>query len=103
MKYATTLVNLKNIVLGTSVVAQWLRLWAPNAGGLGLIPGQGIRFHVLQLKIPHALEKFEDPKCHNQGPGQPNKYIKNETKQKNIVLGERSQTEKATCCMTPFV
>ena len=26
---------------GTSLVVQWLRLHAPNAGGLGLIPGQG--------------------------------------------------------------
>ena len=27
-----------------------LRLWAPNAGGLGVIPGQG-------TKIPHAAPK----------------------------------------------
>ena len=26
----------------------------PNAGGLGLIPGQGTRSHILQLKILHA-------------------------------------------------
>ena len=26
---------------GTSLVAHWLRLCSPNAGGLGLIPGQG--------------------------------------------------------------
>ena len=26
---------------GTSLVAQWLRLGSPNAGGLGSIPGQG--------------------------------------------------------------
>ena len=30
---------------------QWLRLCAPNAGGSGLIPGQGTRYHMLQLKI----------------------------------------------------
>ena len=28
---------------GTSLVVQWVRLYTPNAGGLGLIPGQGIR------------------------------------------------------------
>ena len=28
---------------GTSLVIQWLRLHAPNAGGLGSIPGQGCR------------------------------------------------------------
>ena len=27
--------------VGTSVVVQWLRLHAPNAGGLGSIPGRG--------------------------------------------------------------
>ena len=26
---------------GTNLVAQWLRLHAPSAGGLGLIPGSG--------------------------------------------------------------
>ena len=30
----------------TSLVVQWLR--APNAGGLGLIPGQGTRSHMMQ-------------------------------------------------------
>ena len=28
---------------GTSLGVQWLRLCAPNSGGLGLIPGQGTR------------------------------------------------------------
>ena len=32
---------------GTSLVVQWLRLCAPNAGDMGSIPGQG-------TKIPHA-------------------------------------------------
>ena len=45
-------------------MVQWLRLQAPNAGGLGSIPGQGtrsgmprLRVHMLQLKIPHAATK----------------------------------------------
>ena len=49
---------------GTSLVVQWLRLRAPNAGGPGSIPGQGTRSHVpqlsvpvQQLKIPHAATK----------------------------------------------
>ena len=33
---------------GTSPVAQWLTLCTPNAGGLGLIPGQGTRPHMPQ-------------------------------------------------------
>ena len=32
---------------GSTLVVQWLRLHAPNAGGLGLTPGQ----------IPHAATK----------------------------------------------
>ena len=35
-------------------MVQWPRLLAPNAGGLGLIPGQGIRSYMPQLKIPSA-------------------------------------------------
>ena len=35
---------------GASLVGHWLRLCAPKAGGLGLIPGQGTRSHVVQLK-----------------------------------------------------
>ena len=36
--------------LGTSLVVQWLRHCTANAGDPGLIPGQGTRFYVLQLK-----------------------------------------------------
>ena len=49
----------------TSLVVQWLRLHAPNAGGLGSIPGQGteshmtqLRVRMLQLKILHAATKI---------------------------------------------
>ena len=42
--------------VGTSLVVQWLRLCAPNAGGLGSIPGGG-------TKIPHTTTK---PARHNQ-------------------------------------
>ena len=33
---------------GTSLVVQWLRLCAPNAGGPGSLPGQGTRSHMPQ-------------------------------------------------------
>ena len=52
--------------IGTSLVVQWLRHHAPNAGGPGLIPGQGTRSHMLQLKI-----LIEDPACHSWGLAQP--------------------------------
>ncbi|TEA33121.1 hypothetical protein DBR06_SOUSAS24310008, partial [Sousa chinensis] len=41
-----------------SLVVQWLRLCAPNAGGPGSIPGQGTRSRMLQLKAPHAAMKI---------------------------------------------
>ena len=48
----------------TSLLIQWLRLWASSAGGLGSIPGQGarshmlqLRVHMLQLKLPHVATK----------------------------------------------
>ena len=38
------------------LVVQWLGLCAPKAGGLGLIPGQGARAHMLQLR--HRATKY---------------------------------------------
>ncbi|TEA31623.1 hypothetical protein DBR06_SOUSAS7710062, partial [Sousa chinensis] len=46
-----------------SLVVQWLRLCAPNAGGPGSIPSQGTRSCMPQLKIPHTTTK--DATCCN--------------------------------------
>ena len=43
--------------LGTSLVAQWIGLRTPSAGGLDSIPGWGTRSHM------HAAT--EEPACHN--------------------------------------
>ena len=48
---------LKDPTTGTSLVVQWLRLRAPNAGDLGSIPGQGTRSRMPQLKIMRAATK----------------------------------------------
>ncbi|TEA29786.1 hypothetical protein DBR06_SOUSAS7110042 [Sousa chinensis] len=52
------------------MVVQWLRLHAPHTGGPALIPGQGTRYcmpqlraHMLQLKTLHAATK--DTECCN--------------------------------------
>ena len=50
---------------GTSLVVQWLRLCAPNAGGLGSIPGQENRSHMLQLR-PAAV-KFKTKRKKSDG------------------------------------
>ena len=44
----STAALLRNSSLGTSLVVQWLRLPALNAGGPGLIPGQGTRCRMPQ-------------------------------------------------------
>ena len=56
---------------GTSLVVEWLRLCAPNSGGLGSIPGQGTTSHTLQLKIQHATTKT----WHSQINQSVNKYL----------------------------
>ena len=44
-------------IFGTSLVVEWLRLHAPSARGLGLIPDQETRSCLPQLKIPHTATK----------------------------------------------
>ena len=44
----------QKIVCGTSLVVQWLRRCAHDAGGLGSILGQGTRSHMLQLGLRAA-------------------------------------------------
>ena len=40
----------KPMHVGTYLVVQWLRCHAPTSGDLSSIPGQGTRFHMLQLR-----------------------------------------------------
>ena len=47
-------------------MAQWLRLCAPNAGDLGLIPGQETRSHILQLKSLCATTKTQGSQINNK-------------------------------------
>ena len=42
-------------------MVQWLRFYASNRGGLGLIPGQGSRSHMLQLRIRMSQLKIMHP------------------------------------------
>ena len=46
---------------GISLVVQWLRLCASNAGGAGLIPGWG-------TKIPHAVQCSQKEKKNGVDP-----------------------------------
>ena len=50
--------NQEDLHLGTSLVAQCLRLCTPNAGVPGSIPGQGTRSHMhVATKSSHATTK----------------------------------------------
>ena len=58
--------TIKKKKIGTSLVVQWLILFALTAGSEGSIPGQGTRSHKLQLricmtqlKIAHAITKTQ--------------------------------------------
>jgi len=46
------------------LVVQWLRLHAPNGGGPSLIPGQGTRSHIPQLRV-HTMQ-LKDPAFHKE-------------------------------------
>ena len=46
-----------------SLVVQGLRLCAPKTGGLGSIPRQGTRSHMLRLKVP--VPQLKQPACRN--------------------------------------
>ena len=47
-------------------MVQWLRLCTPNVGGAGLIPAQGTRAHMLQLRA-HGSQQISW--TWQQGPG----------------------------------
>ena len=60
-------------------MVQGPRCHTPNAGGLGSIPSQGTRSHMLQLKISHATAKIQ----HSQ--------INKRKKEKNLCKSRPSQ------------
>ena len=49
----------KKIVCGDFPGGPVARLCTPNIRSLGLIPSQGSRSHMLQLKIPHSATKTQ--------------------------------------------
>ena len=49
---------LKYTVPRISLMVQWLRLHTPNAGGPGVIPGQGTVSDMLQPRVPMLQQKI---------------------------------------------
>ena len=60
--------QLKMLAPGTSLVVQWLRLHALNAGGLSSIPDQGTRSRMLQLRV--HMSQLKNPPCHKEQKSQ---------------------------------
>ena len=50
---------LKDLGVETSLMVQWLRLHAPNAGGLGSIPGQRTESSQATGKTWHSQINFK--------------------------------------------
>ena len=53
----------KEDILRTSLVVQWLRLWAPTARVLGSIPGRGTRSHMWRLGGRMPQWRWKMPWC----------------------------------------
>ena len=50
---------------GTVLVVQWLRLQVPTVGGPGLVPGQGTRSHMPQLRVYVPQQRLKIPRVHS--------------------------------------
>ena len=87
--------HFKSEQIGTSLVVQWLRLCAPNAGGLVSIPGQGTRSHLQQLRV--HMPQLKTLHAATKTPVQPNK----KTKIKKMNLNE-SVYPQMPCLMPLF-
>ena len=55
IKLKNTILKLRQHDVLALPSVQWPRLSAPNAGSLGLIPGEENRSHMLQLRV-HMLQ-----------------------------------------------
>ena len=74
--------SVKSAYEGISLVYQWLRLQAPNAGGLGLTPGQGFLTGTVVRSLPanggEARDTVSIPasgRSPGEGNGNPFQYL----------------------------
>ena len=57
---------IESAAIETSLAVQWLTVHVSNAGGRGLIPSQGTRSHVLQVRAGLALGSVSSEKLLTQ-------------------------------------
>ena len=72
--------------MGTSLVVQWLRLHAPNAGGPDSIPGQGTRSHMAQLRV--CMPQLKIPRATTKIPHVATKVSRAATKTQSNQINE---------------
>ena len=77
--------------MGTSLVVQWLKLCASNARGLGLIPGQGTRSHMQQLRV--CLSQLKNLRLQQQILKILSVAIKTQQSQINIYIYKNYETK----------
>ena len=68
------------------LVVQWPRHRAPNAGGVGSIPGQRIGSPILQLQIPSDTNKIQH--------GRINKYLKKKSLERSQSVNEEGVVDE---------
>ena len=78
----------KECFYASSLAVQWLRLYASTAGGMGSVPGQGTKIFQAARQGQKEKKKLDI------------KSWKDKEETKCILLSKRSQSEKATLCMT---
>ena len=60
----TQIAKIKKTAKGTSLVVQWLGLWASSTGGMGSIPGWGTKIpHAAQLSQKKKKKKTANKEC----------------------------------------
>ena len=81
--------------MGTSLVVQWLRLRAPNAGGTSSILAQRTRFHMPQLRV-RMLQRRSKNRSAATKPrhSQINKYFKKSLPYKKKSSPSKKKREK---------
>ena len=70
---------------GTSLMVQWLRVCALNAG----VPGQGARAHMPQLNILHAATKTQCSQINKLKIFLLKKFLKRKSKIFNLKIKEK--------------
>ena len=82
-------------------MVHWLRLYAPNAGGPDLIPGQGPRSHKLELRVHMPPLRPSAPQKTKKAPNIVGNFLAvhaSIAEDTGSVPGWRTKILQVTCC-----